>query len=398
MKTSDGFVRADSRNLPKVDLPMLLEYMHDNDVYNANSYVDTAIGYVEVKREGNKCVLKAKVNEDSETIEDIICDDCAASAGGCKHGICFAHWIIKRTEEPSVTSISCYWQKPRLSEAITSDSPMLASNIGKKRAFEKIHSSITLHNILEESKKRKLNRSLLINYSKYKEESLDDYSIFHIMLNYYMQFKDIGVSFDSFKTYSSHLLSNELVNKIEQATKTQVDSVLWHSLRQGRVTASNIYNSRLRFRLSSHDLGGKGRGKRLEKLVKKEVEVDLGVEIKNCGFMLVSGIIGASPDGITDTYVVEIKCPCKESTLKNYINNNYEIMDKYKAQIMLQMHATKKQKGLFCIADPKFEQNKKVNKIWVQYDEKYTLKLIEEAEKFWKQFIFNNIIECVKLG
>lgn len=273
MKTSDGFVRADSRNLPKVDLPMLLEYMHDNDVYNASeirgakilmssrdSYVDTAIGYVEVKREGNKCVLKAKVtpehrirskmytvsvtiDEDSETIEDIICDDCAASAGGCKHGICFAHWIIKRTEEPSVTSISCYWQKPRLSEAITSDSPMLASNIGKKRAFEKIHSSITLHNILEESKKRKLNRSLLINYSKYKEESLDDYSIFHIMLNYYMQFKDIGVSFDSFKTYSSHLLSNELVNKIEQATKTQVDSVLWHSLRQGRVTASNIYNS-----------------------------------------------------------------------------------------------------------------------------------------------------------
>ncbi|KAL0803217.1 hypothetical protein ABMA28_017318 [Loxostege sticticalis] len=347
MKTSDGFVRVDSRNLPKVDLPMLL---HDNDVYNASEIREIPI-------EGNKCVLKAKVtpehrirskmytvsvtiDEDSETIEDIICDDCAASAGGCKHGICFAHWIIKRTEEPSVTSISCYWQKPRLSEAITSDSPMLASNIGKKRAFEKNILQLKVHIYSQMSWLIKLNRPL----------------------------------------------------------KTQVDSVLWHYLRQGRVTASNIYNSTrcttANGVLVKSIMGGYKvpesraiqRGKRLEKL------------IKDCGFMLVSGIIGASPDGITDTYVVEIKCPCKESTLKKYINNNYEIMDKYKAQIMLQMHATKKQKGLFCIADPKFEQNKKVYKIWVQYDEKYTLKLIEEAEKFWKQFIFNNIIECVKLG
>ncbi|CAG4938741.1 unnamed protein product [Parnassius apollo] len=145
MKTSDGFVRADSRNLPKVELPRLLEYIHNNDVYNASeirvaktpmssrdSYVDTAIDYVEVKREEIKCVLKAKVttdhrirtkmysiNEDSVVIENLICDVCAASAGGCKQGICFAHWIIKRTEEPSVTtSVSCYCKKPRVSEAI----------------------------------------------------------------------------------------------------------------------------------------------------------------------------------------------------------------------------------------------------------------------------------------
>ncbi|CAG5041672.1 unnamed protein product [Parnassius apollo] len=119
-----------------------------------NSYVDTAIGYFEVKRERSKCVLKAKVtpehrirtkmytvsitiNEDSEVIENLICDDSAASAGGCKNGICFAHWIIKRTEKPSVTSVSCYWQKPRLSEAITSGMPLLASNLGKKKTFKK---------------------------------------------------------------------------------------------------------------------------------------------------------------------------------------------------------------------------------------------------------------------
>lgn len=74
MKTSDGYVQADSRKLPKAYLKMLLEYMHWKDVYNAveirgakvlmssrDSYVKAAIGYVEVKRENGTCTIKAQV-------------------------------------------------------------------------------------------------------------------------------------------------------------------------------------------------------------------------------------------------------------------------------------------------------------------------------------------------
>ncbi|KAJ8913990.1 hypothetical protein NQ315_008982 [Exocentrus adspersus] len=65
-------------------------------------------------------------------------------------------------------------------------------------------------------------------------------------------------------------------------------------------------------------------------------------------------IFGASPDAIIDNFVVEIKCPTKEKTVTNYIKSN-QIVNKYKAQIHLQMLATEKKKGLFCVADPNFE-------------------------------------------
>ncbi|CAG4973777.1 unnamed protein product [Parnassius apollo] len=179
---------------------------------------------------------------------------------------------------------------------------------------------MTLHNILEECKKRESTSSLLVNYSKYKEY-LDDFSVFHIMLKYYKQFKDIGVCFDSFKIYSANLVTNELVHEIERATKNQVYSVLWHSLRQGRITASNIYNTinctTANGVLVKTIVGAYKVPETLENLVKKEVEVELDVEVKDCGFVLVSGIIGASPDGITDNYVVEVKCPSKESSIKS---------------------------------------------------------------------------------
>ncbi|KAF9813605.1 hypothetical protein SFRURICE_014983, partial [Spodoptera frugiperda] len=98
------------------------------------AYVDTAVGYVEVKREGNsstvKCRLtpkhkvKAKfyqvtavIDESVEKIITVECNDCVASAGGYKHAICFAIWLIKWSYEPSTTSIQCYWSKPKLAGA-----------------------------------------------------------------------------------------------------------------------------------------------------------------------------------------------------------------------------------------------------------------------------------------
>lgn len=36
--------------------------------------------------------------------------------GGCKHAVAFLACLYRRSEEPSPTSIACYWQKPELSE------------------------------------------------------------------------------------------------------------------------------------------------------------------------------------------------------------------------------------------------------------------------------------------
>lgn len=72
--------------------------------------------------------------------------------------------------------------------------------------------------------------------------------------------------------------------------------------------------------------------------------------------------LGASPDGVSDKYVVEIKCLLKQETLKNYLKSNGKINPKCQVQIHLQMLFCKKDKGLFCIADPNFETNNEVKK------------------------------------
>lgn len=71
MKVSDGFQVADSRNLPRVNYLMLLEFMQENDCYNVaelrsakallalrEAYVDTAVGYVELKRDVHLCTVQ----------------------------------------------------------------------------------------------------------------------------------------------------------------------------------------------------------------------------------------------------------------------------------------------------------------------------------------------------
>uniref|UniRef100_A0A2H1VS58 SFRICE_025181 n=1 Tax=Spodoptera frugiperda TaxID=7108 RepID=A0A2H1VS58_SPOFR len=88
MKVSEGFLVADSRNLPKADYIMLLQYMHENECYNIaetrsakallasrEAYVDTAVGYVEVKREGNLCTVTAVIDESVEKIITVECND-----------------------------------------------------------------------------------------------------------------------------------------------------------------------------------------------------------------------------------------------------------------------------------------------------------------------------------
>ena len=38
----------------------------------------------------------------------------------------------------------------------------------------------------------------------------------------------------------------------------------------------------------------------------------------------------------------------------------------------LQMLATGKKKGLLCIADPDFENNRSIHHVWISFDEQFT--------------------------
>lgn len=103
-------------------------------------------------------------------------------------------------------------------------------------------------------------------------------------------------------------------------------------------------------------------------------------------------MLGASPDGLTNDSVIEIKCPYKEKTMRTYYENG-QLGKKYYAQIQAQMHMSARQKGLFCVANLDFESSKKVNIYEVQYDEDYFKNLFEKCELFLKNNVYDKLVE-----
>ncbi|KAL4710253.1 hypothetical protein ACJJTC_003533 [Scirpophaga incertulas] len=167
----DGFEKGQSDNLPKIDGLMVAYYLTKNSDFVAaemrgvkmqrsvrDNYGDDAIGYVQVKRVGNICTVKCGItperrvratpyhcslecDEKDNEILNVMCKDCAASSGGCKHAVAFLMWLHRRSEEPSTTAIKCYWRKSKLSGIGTT------FNMIKAKDF-----SSTTHNEVEQDK------------------------------------------------------------------------------------------------------------------------------------------------------------------------------------------------------------------------------------------------------
>lgn len=196
----------------------------------------------------------------------------------------------------------------------------------------------------------------------------------------------------------------QLVDQLENETKEQTGSVEWNEARYGRITASKLHEAaHCKTRDGAlveqiMDTRAMERGRRLEEEVRLKVEVESGNKIVLSGLILIphKPIFGASPDGLTKDYVVEIKCPISQRTKENYIKNG-KITKKFEGQIQLQMLAAKKLMGLFCVADPDFEKNGVVDKLEISFNEKLVLGLMSEAKKFWESCIMPRLIKSCQL-
>lgn len=137
------------------------------------------------------------------------------------------------------------------------------------------------------------------------------------------------------------------------------------------------------------------RGILLEPLVLKQVENIVVMKFKNSGLHLLPcwPIFGASPDGINEEFVVEIKCPSTTEAKKNYIKVDGNIAEKFNGQIQLQMLLTGRKKAFFCVAHSDFEKSRNVDVKQVMYDDKFVSNLIFRAQTFWKTYVFPNLMK-----
>lgn len=379
------------------------------------SYGDDAIGYVQLHRENGKCTVKCKicpehkvrtklynvtliVNENDSEIISCECHDCAASAGGCKHAVAFLMWAHRRSEEPPCTSIECYWKKPTLSKVGTTVKSITVEQLCKRNVPHKPSSTAVYDDFILEAKKRKVETCELLKY----QHSFHPSGVTQYSMHWYLMKQSLTIETDIDKLVEAMKTTFNVaaITAIEEATRKQNKSSLWYELRYGRITASKAHEVSVCHTsdgsLVASIMGAKipdtaamRRGRNLELSVRKRVSEKLNRKISTCGLFICQDypMIAASPDGMTKNAIVEIKCPNKEKTKINYINNGI-ISDRCKAQVQLQMYAAGVKGGYFCVADSNFEKTKNVEIIFVNYDNDYVTNLLQKLACFWKSNIY----------
>lgn len=330
------------------------------------------------------------VDEEDETVISVTCHDCVASQGGCKHAIAFLMWVHRRSEEPSCTSVACYWTKSKLSRVGTSLKYITAKELSTGRPMLPSNNGV-LEKFLSESRKRKLTNCELIKYQ------------FNYDVSYSLSMHQLVLKYKE-KTCEAFLeklsLTEADIIRIEEETRDQHQNSLWFELRYGRITASRAFEfSRCKSNdgtLISLIMGGKipdtpamQRGRILEEEVRKTVSLKLGKKIKKCGLMLSVNypMLAGSPDGICKDSIIEIKCPMSAKTYQNYIKNG-QPAQKYFAQIQMQMYLTGLHKGYFCVADFNYSTNKNVEILFVPFDQKYISDFLKVLESLWKVNVY----------
>lgn len=345
-------------------------------------------------------LVKVEIDESERVVKSVECQGCPASVGGCKHGIAFLFWLHRRAEEPSTTESICYWRKSELSKVGTSKKFILLTDLTSSANLELSDKDDFLSRVI--SSQISVTDSILLNI--HREVEMANLSLHQLHILYTAHKSGQLATADEFLNFCSEKMTIADCKAATKATVEQSKSPLWYELKYGRITASKIYEAS---RCTKEDgtlvetiFGATKfpetiamkRGILLESEVLKECEKKLGIKFYKCGLLLDPRypVLGASPDAISEEYVVEIKCPYKEKTVTHYVKD--EIINiKYLSQIQMQMYFCNKSKGLFVIADPNFNENRKINIYVVDHDINFCLELIDNTLNFWKKCIYNKL-------
>lgn len=319
--------------------------------------------------------------------------------GGCKHALAFLSWLHRRSEEPPKTSTQCYWKRSKMAGIGTSLKFIKAKGMGTLGRVDLPEDDGSfLRELLDAS--TSVNTQLTKYYGP--PTSLENISIHNMECDFFGN--NMGSTPSEFIEFCKNSMTIEACQKAAYETVGQSDSPLWHNLRYGRVTASKFHEAAhcctLDGSLVESILGAKvyetkaiQRGRILEAQVLKVVEAINKIKFKKCGLILSNEypIFGASPDALGENFIVEVKCPAKESTMKNYLTDSKEPTPKVMAQMQLQMHFAQKPTALYCVANHDFEISKKVMQLHVKYDEELCKNLIMKCTNFWSNAIFKKL-------
>ncbi|KAG5885387.1 hypothetical protein JTB14_019134 [Gonioctena quinquepunctata] len=291
-----GFIKADSANLPELDIFMVMDYFNKNKDFisvemrgiklqrsGRQSYGDNAIGYVQLKQQGALCELKAKITPEHKIKSRNYSVSCSIN-----------------TKEKLVVNAKCH------------DYP--ASEGGS------CYDDSLLQEYVREAKRQKIENSLMRYYNT---EKYNDLSIHSLAINFKNSRQEKNAN--NFVEFCKTKMSGNLILEVEQDTRGQSESNIWQEMRYGRITASKAFDiTRCKVLdgcLVEGILGAKlfqtkamKRGLKLETAILKSLEMKTGQKFFKAGIFLSqqNPLVSASPDAINEEFIVEIKSPTRE--------------------------------------------------------------------------------------
>lgn len=273
-KIREGFCKADSENLPVVDQHMHSAFLKEENNFThpevknvkavrngRESYGESAIGNVQLKRYDGKCtvlaavcpelscrsksyLVQADIDVENSSVLSVQCLDCKASESGCKHGQALLYWLYRKTENPSVTEVESYWKKSKLSRVGTTLKYIEASSMTSSRRrtpYNRPRKETPPGSFLKE-----VIEDLSLKYSSSYNPSIPpllhyfddrrswlDYTDLHRL---YFSYKGTRTmksppSFDSFLSYCQAHITEESCREAEKFTSYQSKNPDWFKIR-----------------------------------------------------------------------------------------------------------------------------------------------------------------------
>ncbi|KAJ0178237.1 hypothetical protein K1T71_006060 [Dendrolimus kikuchii] len=362
----------------------------------------TAEWYTKKCRKNNICIVKGRVcpehrvrskaysvtltiNEKSRKIQDVQCHDC--SFNGCKHALALLMWTHRRSEDPTPTEVACiatvikYTEAEKLSKK-TSNAPV--ENFQDNSTF--------LREVIEFAKNQQINSQIgQLNFDLKCKKAYN--SSLHRLILDFNQSTDLRD--EKFMEFAKTEMAEAVCKEAEQPTKQQSECAIWHELRYGRITASKFYEA-AHCKTSNGSLVQQiiGASKVYETSAMTRGKQ---AQITRPGMYLLPShpIFAASPDGMTSNAIVEVKCPSSHKSLDTFLPNG-KVSLKCNAQMQLQMLLTGKKEGIFCVANPHFEENETIYIKKLKYDDAHTQALIKNSQVFWSKNIFLKLLKSVQ--
>ena len=89
-----------------------------------------------------------------------------------------------------------------------------------------------------------------------------------------------------------------------------------------------------------------------------------------------------------------MKCPISDKSFKKYILASGNVASKYRAQLQMLMTLTGAERAFFCVANPDFEESRRVRIVELRTNSDYSKELCAKCVKFWEKAIFPKLMKA----